>query len=219
VVHQTLVPAIREAIKQNEIGHASPYCLSYACLGASGASFGVFQGDTNVNHAARATLMQALQASEAGANAISRIIAAVSQACPSGNPLSPEDTELADSALASPAGTALVDAMDADLLHIVLGELDACIAAAASRTQTIDPAALLYIALWVNMTGAPDTLCKWLAGTQEVGLAPPVGPTVTRHNLESYLQANTYFRLHPKNFVHMRDSVKAAAALLPAAGA
>src|ERR1700732_1344677 len=108
MVDQALVPAIREGIKHNEIGHASPYRLSYACLGASGASFGVFQGDTNVNHAARATLMQALEASEAGADAISRIIAAVSQACPRGNPLSPDDTEVADGALASPTGTALV---------------------------------------------------------------------------------------------------------------
>jgi hypothetical protein len=74
--------------------------------------------------------------------------------------------------------------------------------------------AQLYIALWVNMTGAPDTLCKWLSGTQEVGLAPPAGAVVTPQNLESYLQANTYFRLHPKNFVHMQDSVLAGAALL-----
>jgi hypothetical protein len=29
--------------------------LSYARLGVSGASFGIFQGDTNVNHEARAT--------------------------------------------------------------------------------------------------------------------------------------------------------------------
>ena len=55
MVDATLVPAIKAAIKQNELGDASPYMLSYACLGASGASFGIFQGDTNVNHVARET--------------------------------------------------------------------------------------------------------------------------------------------------------------------
>ena len=217
MVDSALFPALREAIKQNEIGDASPYCLSYACLGASGASFGIFQGDTNVNHTARATLRQALAADGAGDDAITRIIGAVSQPCPDGNPLSVEDTDLANEALASPAGMKLVDAMDASLFQVVLGELDSSVAAAAERSQTIDPAAQLYIALWVNMTGAPDTLNKWLSGTQEVGLAPPAGPVVTPHNLETYLQANTYFRLHPRNFVHMQDSVAAALPLLPSA--
>lgn len=217
MVDTTLLPAIKEAIKQNELGSASPYCLSYARLGASGASFGVFQGDTNMNHVARDTLRQALVAAGAAADICDRIIAAVSKACPDGNPLSPEDTGTANDALASTAGRALVDAMDQRLLSVVLGELDSAIAAAGVRQQTIDPVALLYITLWVNMTGAPDTLNKWLSGTQEVGLAPPVGPTVTQQNIENYLQANVYFRLHPRNFVHMQDSVQAAQPLLPVA--
>lgn len=217
MVDTTLVPAIRGAIKENELGNASPYALSYARLGASGASFGIFQGDTNVNHTARATLLRALQANATDAGATGRIMAAVSQPCPNGNPLSAEDSAAADQALSCDAGRALVDAMDDTLLNVVLGELDSCIAAAATRKQTIDAQALLYIALWVNMTGAPDTLNKWLSGTQEVGLAPPVGPVVTPQNLQNYLQANTYFRLHPRNFVHMQDSVAAALPLLPAA--
>ncbi|MBV8650679.1 MAG: hypothetical protein JO255_04380, partial [Alphaproteobacteria bacterium] len=88
MVDSALFPALREAIKQNEIGDASPYCLSYACKGASGASFGVFQGDTNVNHTARATLRQALVTDGASDEAITRIVDAVSQPCPDGNPLS-----------------------------------------------------------------------------------------------------------------------------------
>jgi hypothetical protein len=217
MVDTALVPAIKSAIKANEIGDASPYVLSYARLGASGASFGIFQGDTNVNHTARATLLKALQANGTDADAVTRIMAAVSQPCPNGNPLSPDDTIAANAALSSDGGQALVDAMDATLLNVVLGELDSCIAAANTRTQTIDPEALLYIALWVNMTGAPDTLDKWLSGTQEVGLAPPVGPVVTPQNLQNYLQANVYFRLHPRNFVHMQDSVNIAVPLLPSA--
>ena len=62
MVDMALIPAIKEAIKQNEIGDASPFQLSYARLGASGASIGVFQGDTNVSHTARATLAAALRA-------------------------------------------------------------------------------------------------------------------------------------------------------------
>ena len=219
MVNPELVPAIREAIKQNEIGTASPYCLSYARLGASGASFGIFQGDTNVNHRARDTLRQALQQNGAAADAINRIMAAVSQPCPNGNPLDAADTALTTQALDCSGGRALVDAQDQSLLGIVLGELDSCIAAAATRTIDIADDALLYIALWVNMTGAPDTLCKWLSGTQEVGLAPPAPPTVTAPTIEAYLQANSFFRLHPQNFVHMQDSVAGAVPLLPAATA
>jgi hypothetical protein len=40
---------------------------------------------------------------------------------------------------------------------------------------------------------------------------------VTQQNIENYLQANTFFRLHPRNFVHMQDSVRAAVPSLPAA--
>jgi hypothetical protein len=217
MVDTTLVPPIKRAIKENELGSASPYELSYAQLGASGASFGIFQGDTNVNDTARATLLKALAANNADVDAVTRILAAVGQPCPNGNPLSPGDSTVANDALSCDTGCGLVDAMDDTLLAVVLGELDGCIAAAETRNQTIDPQALLFIALWVNMTGAPDTLKKWLSGTQEVGLVPPVGPVVTPLNLQNYLQANVYFRLHPRNFVHMQDSVNAAIPLLPAA--
>ena len=216
MVDIVLVPAIKIAIRQNELGNASPYCLSYACLGASGASFGIFQGDTNVNHVARDTLRQALQTAGTADDVCDRIIAAVSRPCPAGNPLSQDDTTLANRALASAGGNAMVDTMDDRLLQVVLGELDTSIGAAGTRQQTIDPVALLYIALWVNMTGAPETLNKWLSGTQEVGMTPPIGPTVTQQNIENYLQANAYFRLHPRNFVHMHDSVQVAVRSLPA---
>jgi hypothetical protein len=216
VVDTTLVPAIKAAIRANELGSASPYCLSYARLGQSGASFGIFQGDTNVNHTTRAVLRQALSTGGSSAADCDRIISAVSKPCPDGNPLSKEDTMLANDALASEAGRALVDAMDAALLQVVLGELDTSIAAAATHDQaTIVPAAQLYIALWVNMTGAPNTLNKWLSGSPDMGLLPPIGPLVTRQNIESYLQASTYFRLHPHNFVHMADSVDAGIAAAP----
>ena len=215
MVDQAMLPAIKEAIKQNEIGNTSPYILSYARFGASGASFGIFQGDTNVNQNARATLSNVLETSGADADTVARIVAAVSQPLPNGNPLSPEDTATANDALSSTAGQALVDAMDAKLLDIVLNELDSSIAAAATRDLTIDPQAQLYVTLWVNMSGAPATLNKWLSGTPELGVDSPNGPVVSVADIQNYLLATNYFKLHPHNFEHMRASVDAAVPLLP----
>jgi hypothetical protein len=134
MVDSRILPAIRAAIHENELGSGSPYRLSYARLGASGASFGIFQGDTNVNHRARATLLQALLAASCDQQTADRIMAAVSRPCPDGNPLAAADAALADGALASAAGRALVDEMDDELLHIVLAELDACFVAASSAS-------------------------------------------------------------------------------------
>ncbi len=214
MVDTLFLPAIREAIRQNEIGAASPYRLSYARLGASGASFGICQGDTSVNRDARATLLAALQAAGADEPVCDRILAAVSRPCPDGNPLSTEDAAVADAALSSEAGRRLVDAMDERLLSVVLDGLDTCIGAAASRGLSIAPEALLHIALWVNMTGAPDTLNKWLSGTRELGLAPPPGPVVSVLDIETYLRATAYFRQHPRNLTHLLASVNAAMPLL-----
>jgi len=215
MVDTALIPAIKEAIKQNEIGNASQYELSYARLGTSGASFGVFQGDTNVSHVARATLAAALRARGADEGTVARILGLVGQSCPNGNPLSPEDTDLANAALSSSDGRKLVDQMDDGLLQIVLHGVDSCIAAAQTRSLTIDGIAILYIALWVNMTGPPNMLSRLLSGTPELGVPPPSGPRVSQHDIESYLHATKFFVLHPRNFVHLQESVQAAIPLLP----
>lgn len=211
-----MLPAIKVAIRSNELGKTSPYCLSFAGLSRSGASFGLFQGDTNVNATARTVLRQALQAANVDATRCDRIINAVSQPCAS-NPLSQEDIALANNALSSDAGKALVDRMDAALLQIVLADLDSSIAAAAGRSLTLEAAVQLYICLWSNMTGAPTTLNLWLAGNRELGVAAPAGPVVTRANVESYLRSSSYFQLHPQNFLHMTDSVDEGLATLPQA--
>jgi hypothetical protein len=215
MVDTALFPAIRAAIKQNELGNASPYCLSYARLGQSGASFGIFQGDTNVNPLARSTLTDVLNAAGIDNATVAGIMAAVSRALPDGCPLSSADSALADDALAGALGQPIVDQMDDQLMQTVLKGIDSCIA--ASDARPVDPAAQLYIALWVNMTGAPTSLAKWLGGTEVAGLAPPDGASVGAEDLESYLQANTYFRNNPRNFPHMQSSVAAGAALLPIA--
>jgi hypothetical protein len=218
MVDKVMIAPIRAAIRMNELGSASPYQLSFACLGQSGASFGIFQGDTNVNHTARAVLREALALTADGPTC-DRIIGAVSQPCPTGCPLSDGDLALANAALSSTDGMTLVDGMDDALLQVVLNEVDTSIAASATVQATLAPPVQIYVALWVNMTGAPKTLNAWLSGTPELGLGPPAPPTVTRQAIEAYLQATTYFHLHPRNFLHMQQSVNAGLAALAAAAA
>jgi hypothetical protein len=217
MVDAVLVPAIKGAIKANEIGNASPYVLSYAKLGTSGASFGDCQGDTNSNSTARATLLKALQANDTDTGAATRIMTAVSRPCPNGNPLSPDDTSTANEALSCDGGRALVDAMDDTLMNVVMAGLDTCITAANTVGQTIDSQALLYIALWVNMTGPPTTLKDWLSGTRQENLGPPAGAVVTVRGIQTYLKATKYFSNYPSHFAHIQQSVNAAVPLLPSA--
>src|SRR4051812_31838861 len=123
----TLTDAIKVAIKQNELGNASPYKLSFAQLGQSGASFGVFQGDTNVSPVAQKALTAILQIEGIDASAISRIMNLLCRPCPNGNPLNPIDRGLVDAALNTAAGRAAVDKMDAGLLETVLRELQSSV--------------------------------------------------------------------------------------------
>lgn len=215
MVDTALFPAIKEAVRRNEIGDGTPYELSYARKGNSGASFGAFQGDTHASDFARTTLTAVLQAASAGAIAVARILDLVSQPCPNGSPLSGADAALADSALSSPTGRPLVDAMDEQLAETVLDRLDKCIAAANARSFEIDADALLYMALWVNMTGAPTVLSRWLGGSTELGVPPATGGRVLREHIETYLNATKFFRENPRNFNHMRSSVEKGIPLLP----
>jgi hypothetical protein len=217
MVDASLLPAITETIRQNEIGAASPYVLGFARLGKSGASFGFMQGDTNVSPLARATLAKVLAAAAMAQADIDRIMAALSQALPDGNPLSDADTAAVNAALASDSGRPLVDQMDQTLMQGVLKGLDGCIAAAASDGMTLDPIVNLYIAPWINMTGTPTLLKTWLAGAAVMGVPAPTPPKVKEADIVAYLQATSYFQAHPRNFAHLEQCVAAGAALLPPA--
>ena len=209
MVDAALLPAIKAALKFNEIGDADPYALSFARLGQSGASFGWAQADTNTNPAARACLQQALQAYGTSDAERAAIMAAVSQPMPSGPaPLLSTDVGLVNAALSSPAGMALVDAMDAGTLQVVLGEVDECIAAADD--DGIAPDAQIAIALWVNMTGEPTSLLAWLASA-----SIPSRPMISLADVMTYLAATLYFRVHTRNLVHFKDAVAAGVPLLP----
>ena len=81
-LNPAMLPAIHAAIQSNELGHASPYALSFARKGRSGASFGVFQGDTNVSSTARTTLKNILDAVPLTATAVERIMAGYRKLAP-----------------------------------------------------------------------------------------------------------------------------------------
>jgi hypothetical protein len=211
MVDVALVPAIKAALRYNELGDASPYQLSFARLGQSGASFGVFQGDCHTDPAAHNTLVQILSAGGLHPLQVSDIATALSRALPDGNPLDEHDSGLVHTAMVSAIGRSLVDAMDAHTLMVILAELDECIEYAGN--YSIDPAALLALACWVNMTGAPTTILDWLE------TAPTSGTSFSLAALLGYLEQQLYFKIHSRNLIHFKDAVAAGAMLLsPAAG-
>jgi hypothetical protein len=172
------------------------------------------QGDTNPQPDARNTLRAVLAAAGQAQGFIDSMLAALSRALPNGNPLSAADTSTVNTALASDAGRSLVDAMDMRILQGVLNDVDKCVASAQTRNVPIEPLALLYIAPWINMTGAPGTLRSWLSGTVIEGLAPPA-PTVTGTDMAAYLHKMKFYENNPRNFQHLQACVDAGAKLLP----
>ena len=143
------------------------------------------------------------------------IMAAVSAALPNGNPLSSADSLTANNALSAPTGTPLVDTMDRELLTGVLGGVDSCVAAAATRGTVLAPIAFLYVAPWINMSGPPTLLNVWLSGSAVHGVPSPNPPTAGRTDLQAYLQATAYFQAHPRNFAHYEQCVQKGIPLLP----
>ena len=214
MVDKTLLKAITETIRQNEIGNASPYHLGFAKLGKSGASFGFMQGDTNVSALARITLRNVLTADNVDGASADRLVAALSKPLPDGNPLSTEDTHILEQSLQSPGGRAAVDAMDAKLLTDVLTSLDQFLNAAKSESLGVDPIVSLYAAPWINMSGPPTLMISWLRGSAVHGVAPPI-ETVHESDIAAYLQATSYFSAHPRNYRHFHECVLIGEQYLP----
>jgi hypothetical protein len=211
------MPAIKQALRTNELGAGDPYKLSFALLGASGASFGIFQADTAQNANAVATLRAVLQGAAMDPAAINAILGALAQPCPT-DPLSAADETAVNAALSSPQGRALVDAMDARTLAVVYCDLDMANNAAAAAGNSIDPDAQLAVCLWCNMSGPPTLLLTWLGGTaiNEPGglVAAPANP-VTMDDMQRYLTRSSFFTQHPRNWAHFSASVAAGVVLLP----
>ena len=131
------------------------------------------------------------------------------------NPLSTGETSQVNAALL--ASSDLVDAMDEEILGSVYDDLDLCIATAANANRKISGKAVLFMALWINMSGHPTKLLKWLSG-QNPGLPQPVpqpGAVVDGSEMEAYLRATSYYIENPGNIPHLLSSVAAGVALLP----
>jgi hypothetical protein len=214
-----MMPAIKAALRANELGPGNPYRLSFAGKGSSGASFGVFQADTAANANARTTLHNVLAGAGMDPGQLQRIMAALSVACPS-DPLAPADEAAVNAALDSPQGRALVDALDGQSLAIVCGDLDLANKTAAGAGSAIAGDAQLAICLWCNMTGRPSLLLTWLGGadvTQSGVVVAAPGAPVVFDDMRRYLTATAYFVANPRNWTHFSQSVAAGAALLPPA--
>jgi hypothetical protein len=215
-----LEAALRTALRLNEIGDASPYRLSFAAKGASGASFGFLQGDMAARQpVVHDTFRRALTAAAISDAEITALAQRLSVHLIQ-NPLSPDDTLRINAALDAPAGRALVDQMDTTIFAEVRQQLDNCVAAAVGSGRTIAPKAQIYMVLWINMSGPPTVLLTWLSG-QDVSLTrvvPKPRQIVDAAAMEDYLRATDFFAENPGNLPHILQCAAAGAALLgPAA--
>jgi hypothetical protein len=210
MVDETLKPALR----LHEIGDASPYQLGFAGKGKSGASFGFMQGDL----AARQPEVQrafhdALESAGFAEATIEDFAGQLSVpliACP----IAPAERDEINAALL--AGRALVDTMDEEILGKVYASLDACTARAHTAGRSIAPKGLIYMAMWINMTGPPSTLLTWIGGGVPAlrRPVPPLDAVVDGPAMETYLAATDYFTENPHNLPHMMQCAAAGAAAL-----
>lgn len=213
-----MFPAIRAALQANELGSGNPYKLSFALIGASGASFGIFQADTASNPAARSTLRAILNAAAMDPARINTILSLLAQPCPL-DPLNAADEDDVNAAIASPQGQALVDAMDNRTLAGIYADLDLATQTASNANNSINGDAQLAICLWCNMSGPPTLLLNWLGGnpiTEPGGTVNAPGVPVAFTDMQAYLQRSSFFTNHPRNWAHFSASVAQGAELLPA---
>lgn len=205
-----LATKIRAALRANELGAADPYALSYAGLGQSGPSYGVFQNDVMASTAARTTLWHILMTTGTPSPRAAAIVDGLRRTC-TVCPLGVADEATVYAAMASAPGRSMIDALDGTTLTIVLGYVSQAMAAASGAGKTLDDGAACAVALWVNMTGAPATLDLWLGGKavtiDGVELEPPAGPVVSQADIEGYLGHTQFFQQHARNLAHLRASI------------
>lgn len=200
---------ISTALRLHEIGNESPYRISFAGKGNSGGSFGFMQGDLAANQAVVGpTFLRVLEAAGIPAATAESLKSRLSVHT-AVNPLSPQESALVNNALDSPTGHKLVDEMDRAILGNVFDDVRKCIATANENERCISLKALLYIAMWINMSGPPSTLLKWLKGMDVIldyhVTVPSPGDIVDGIAMESYLQKTHYFSANPANFKRLRQ--------------
>jgi hypothetical protein len=212
-INTKLRTAIHTALRLNEIGDSSPYRLSFASKGKSGASFGATQGDLAAGQpVVTDTFEDALTAAGFTPAEIQQFSSTLSIPLIR-NPLTLSDTQRINAALLN--SKSLVDAMDGDILEGVFAGVDQCIGAASTAGRHVDPKALIYMALWINMSGPPNKLLIWLRGGDPgMPRVPALGGAVSGQDMEDYLRATRYFTENPENLPHILQSAASGALML-----
>lgn len=184
------------ALRANEIGaDGSPYALSFAGKGDSGASVGVLQTDLSTNPAALNAIWKVLLAAGQSAAWASKVCAPLSkpQRC---NPLNVEDLLMVNEALKSAYARQVIDQLDALAMRALLGRMGII-----TNEFKLTIAAQCALACWVNMTGLPTRMLAWM----RAGNAAETPVTLTV--MLDYLAATQYFSQNPRNFEHFKQSL------------
>ena len=215
----TITPRFRAAalacLFHHECGgrESVAYRLSFARIGASGASYGKLQADCHVNPAARTAMAQILKVSGMASDRIATIQGWLALRMPHGWVGAPEDLRDINAAIAAPSGRAIADKQDGELLNGLLTQLERCYGSAARHGVTIADDAALAICLWTNQAGPPTELRLWLAGEQVAlggtEIAPcPAAATVTLDGLISgYLDHVPFEARYPAQITALREAV------------
>lgn len=191
--------SLKTAIMLNEIGNASPYKLSFAINGRSGASFGFMQGDMATGPSiVHNTFYDALSSCGVSVATIGTLSKRLSVPL-SENPLTPQETNMVNSSFNSTSGRPCVDSMDNFLFSHVLDDLKRCINVSITDSRRISVKAQLCIAMWINMSGHPTTIITWLSGNSVdmAKIVPAPGAVVNSDSIENYLSATKYFSEYP----------------------
>lgn len=216
MLDESIKPAVRRALRLHEIGDKAPYRMFFAGKGKSGGSFGFMQGDLAAGQANVKVTFRAVMAAATVALNRSQAIEAALSVHVVKNPLSAPDTKLVNNALDAPEGRLLVDKMDEEILADVYAGLNRCIAAAASTGRAIEAKALVYMAMWINMSGPPTKVLSWLAG-KNISMATPLAKApsvVDGFAMEGYLRATSYYSENPGNLPHAMQCAAAGMAML-----
>lgn len=208
-------PALRAALRMHEIGNDTPYRLYFASKGKSGASFGFMQGDLAAGQKVVTKTFIDILTAEGVAQSKTKSLLAKLSVHTIGNPLSQSDTKMVNAALEN--RQAAVDAMDEAILSDVYESVDRCIAVASVSGRTLTGKAVLYAALWINMSGPPTKFLDWLKGKNPnlVHPVPKAPPVIKGDDVRAYLMATSYYVANPGNAAHLDSSVKAGEVLLP----
>lgn len=218
MLDESIKMALRTSLRLHEIGDKSPYRIFFAAKGKSGGSFGFMQGDLAAGQSGVVATFEAVLKAASVSAAKGRSILDALCVHVVKNPLSAADTQLVNDALSAPKGRLLVDRMDDDILSGVHAGLEKCLSAASAMGRAIEPKALIYMAMWINMSGPPTKLLQWLAG-KSISMATPLGKApsiVTGLAMENYLRATNYYYENPGNLPHAMQCAAAGMAAMHA---